>query len=224
MCNFCRVPRDKATSKPLDEWKNSIAPHVDEKNVDLNGMVCIKHFLKSDITKSDSLKRYAFPTVFDTITPIAADGVQDTESSNIPSEIIDSTDSISSIPCTASDEGREDQIESNPSSNESCASCQNYRTELEKLRKDSLIEKNNNSVQLCKLENKIKMLQTTISNQTKNIRNLNKRINEKVEGSEKLQSLVNDLKQQNDLNGVAVETLQVHILLCPFVLKATICY
>lgn len=249
---FYRVPRDQATSKPLDEWEKSIRAHVDEKNVDLNGLVCIEHFLESDITKSNTLKKFALPTIFDSTRstrstlPIAFNGVQAVQGikliqkKQIPDspemlEELDSIDSIDSIDyirhmhpthhdhsytasdgAQAADKSQGDQIQSNPSG--SCPSCQNYRVQLiqleslKKLQKEYLIEKTNNNIQMYKLEDKNKSLQTTVANQTTNIKRLNKEINRKVESSEKLQRLVKDLQQQIDLNTaneVEMKTLKV---------------
>lgn len=197
-------------------------------------MVCINHFLQSDITKSNRLRKGVVPKVFnssdisETITAITdirtvasisciasdcVDGVQtvpEIQNSTEISEIFDSIGTLDLLPTTGA--GGVQVVEKNDL-NQLNSCCEIYHAKLLKqLEQASLVEKIGNNVQLYKLEDNIKNLKTIIQNQTSNLRRLNNEIIQKNGKLEKFQKLLENLQQQSELNKTAIEISEVRIV------------
>lgn len=153
-------------------------------------MVCIKHFLEEDVTKSNTLKKGAIPRIFDTND--ATESTEEIENEQIQCstempETLYPSDPIDSFPFIASD------------------GVQAAEKNQEKIRleKENLIERANTTVQLYKLEDKIKTLKATIEKQTANIKRLNTEIKQTNQKNQNLQTLL----QQNELEKAAMNAI-----------------
>lgn len=219
MCyRIYRVPRNKAI---LDEWKKSIGSNVDERNIDLRGLVCISHFLESDI-KSNKLIKGAIPKIFNTndanvstahdgVTTVTTDEIEYKQYSLETPERFDWIDSdpppIASLP-TASDDiqvpekSQRDQNQPIPCSNESCQNDRVKLVKLERMQNEHCLETNNMKVKMYKFEDEIKSLQATKEKQNSNLANmghLNKQLIQQARDSCKIQKLLEAKQQKYEL-------------------------
>lgn len=176
-------------------------------------MVCIKHFLEKDVTKSNTLKKGAIPSIFnpsnpiDSIPSITSDGVQAAEKiqeeircSTEMSGTFDPSDPIDSIPSIASDGVQaaantqaeircsteisetfdpSDPIDSIPFIASDGVQAAEKTQEKIRSENDNLIERTNATIQVYKLEDKIKSLKATIEKQSAHIKRLNREMSQR---------------------------------------------
>lgn len=93
-------------------------------------------------------------------------------------------------------------------SNRECQPCQYAKIQYDDLRTQYVTEKINQETYIAKLENKIKHMKSTIDIQSKHIKSLDKKMVKTLEAKDSLQNLLQDLKQRNMLNDVAMKTLE----------------
>lgn len=190
-----RVPKDEGQMKL---WKDALCFKENQK---LQGLVCINHFDKKDIseTKSDTrLKKNAIP---------------------IQIHSLQCEQSTSKAPALKSDQSSTiNQFENSITSEiveYECERCNINLAELDSLRTEHVQIKMEYELKISQLENRLHVLQEKLTTRTHDAQLLKKRLEYSKITKEKLKTSLNDLKKENLLSKEVLAFVQVRLsLIC----------
>lgn len=194
-----RVPKDDVQQKL---WKDTLGVNEDEI---LQGLVCINHFDKKDIsvTKTDTrLKKSAIPL------PIVS---HENEQSISTSSATKSEQSLQQCQLGKSVTGLT-SVSAEVIEYE-CERCNINLAEMNNLRDEHLKMKMVYELKISKLENLLHMLQEKLTSKTQDTQLLKKQLEYSKITKEKLKATLSDLKKQNLLCKEVLEFVQVRLAL-----------
>lgn len=219
---FFRFPqKDKEL---INQWKKAIASQTLNVN-STSGLICINHFSKSVLTKSNDLKKGAFPTIFEHSEQNTENtSCSDENNKNCDTEPLDdlpssltrnavhslspvSPEASSSLTACESEEDPGDQLDEPDKSDK--YSNEYLESQLNDLRKEYFTEQCNNNLKLLKLESKILDLQSKLQKQSDQISKLNQQLSRTEKANVSLKGQLEELQQQNLTSKRAMDVLEV---------------